>query len=334
MLVNRNATLLALCGVLLVGASFVLLNGCQRSTTPPSPATQAADENARLREALERTGKTMEELVAQVERQQSREAEKAGDPPVARDLAVARATLTEAQKIAAQAKDSAACAVAVAQLRRVLQGLAAELPAALIVQHADRTLYLIKATVAVGSTQFADASLELIAAYDAANLGRPVELVPAVTGDLENAIKSLKKGDTDATIKTLNDVVTKALDNAALKVLAQAQLETQVAEAALGRGAWPVVSAELAQLESLLSQIVVALPTAEKTETAPAETKQTAPADATSTTPATGATPEAQQTPAAPGQQPAAQSSATQPSAAPVAAPTGAAPPPAATPTR
>jgi len=328
--VNRTPLLLALCGVLLAVAAVVLQGGCQPSPAPSSPAAQAEDENARLREALERTGKTMEELVAQVERQQSREAERAGDPPVARDLAVARATLTEAQKIAAGAKDSATCAAAVAQLRRVLQGIAAELPASLIVQHADRALYLIKATVAVGSTQFADASLELVASYDAANHGRPAELVPAVTGELENAIKTLKRGDTDATIKALNDVVTKALDNAALKALAQAQVEAQSAEAALGRGAWPVVGAELAQLESLLSQIVLAPSPTEKTEAAPTTTGGTDPAAGTTPPPATGAAPEGQ-----PATQPPATTQPTgQQPVAPAAVPVGAAPPPAATPTR
>jgi len=331
MLVNRTPTLLALCGVFLAGVLIACAGGCQRSPVPPSPAAQAADENARLREALERTGKTMEELVTQVERQQSREAERAGDPPVARDLAVARATLTDAQKLAAQANDSATCGAVLARLRRVLQAIAAEVPAAQIVQHADRAVYLIKATTAVASKDFSDASLELVAAYDAANHGRPAELVPAVTSDLEGAIKALKKGDTDGTLKTLNDVIAKALDNAALKVLAQVQVEVAGAEAALARGAWPVVSAELSQLEGLLSQIVVAQPTAAKTETTTPAAQPTAPTTGATpeAQPATGATPAA---PAAEGQQPAAQPAATPPATAP-AAPAGAAKTPPAGPT-
>ena len=327
MLVNRYPALMLLCCALLVGGLFVVLNGCQRSNEPPSAAAQAETENAQLREALERTGKSMEELAAQVEQQQSREAQRAGDPPVVRDLAVARATLTDAQKLAAQAKDAPTCAVVLARLRRVLQGIAAELPAAQIAQHADRAMYSIKATMAVASKDFSEGTLELAAAYDAANHGRPAELVPAVTSDLEGALKTLKKGDPEAALKALNDVIGKTLENAALKVLAQAQVEALGAETALNREAWTVVAAELSQLESLLSQIVVAQPTPAKTETTAPATGTTAPATGTAA-PAEGAAPATQPAPtattapapAAMGQQPAATSAApaatTQPAAA------------------
>jgi len=305
MLVNKTPALLALCGVLLLGGLIALVNGCQRSAET-NPMAQAESENAELRATLERTGKTMEDLATQVERQQSREAEKAGEPPVVRDLAVARATLTDAQKLAAAAKDAQAAAVALARLRRALQRLAAELPASLIVQHADRAMYLIKAATGVGSKDFSDASLEIVAAYDAANHGRPAELVPAVTNDLEGALKALKKGDADGTLKTLNDVIGKALDSAALKVLAQAQTEAQGAENALNRGAWTVVAAELAELEGLLSQIVTAPAAAQKAEAKPT-TPATPPANQGATPPAQGAAPAGQEAPATTPQAPAAQ---------------------------
>ncbi len=311
MLVNRTPALLALCAVFLLAGAAALFVGCQRSPVPPNPAAQAESDNAQLREALESTGKRIEDLATQVERQQSREAEKAGDPPVVRDLAVARAALTEAQKIAAQGKDATAMAASLAQLRRVLQSIAAEVPASVIVQHADRAVYSMRATLAVGSKQFADASIELVAAYDAANHGRPVELVPAVTSDLESALKSLKKGDADGTIKTLASVIARALESPALHVLARAQTEIAGAEAALGREAWPVVGAELAQLESLLSQIVVAQPTPEKAETPAQPTEQQTP-------PTTGAAPAPAQgtTPAGPAPPPAAAPTTGAPAAA------------------
>lgn len=318
-----------LCGALLVGGLFAVLNGCQRSNEPPSAAAQAETENAQLREALERTGKSMEELAAQVEQQQSREAQQAGDPPVVRDLAVARATLTDAQKLAAQAKDAPTCAAVLARLRRVLQSIAAELPAAQIAQHADRAMYSIKASMAVASKDFSEGTLELVAAYDAANHGRPAELVPPVTSDLEGALKTLRKGDPEAALKALNDVIGKSLENAALKVLAQAQVEALGAETALNREAWTVVAAELSQLDSLLSQIVVAQPAATKTETTTPATGTAAPAEgaAPATQPATAAT--TAPAPAATGQQPA----ATQP-AATSAAPAATTQPATATPTR
>jgi len=285
---NKNLAFILLGGVLL-GCLGFWLGGCQR--VPGAPGQTASktdeDENAKLREILERTGQTMEQLIAQVELQQTREAQKLGDPPVVRDLAVARAALAEAQKAAtASAKDTNATAAALSRLRRVLQSIAAELPAALISQYVDRALYRLHAALSVGSSQFAEALQELVAAYDVAHSGRPAELVPAVANELDNAIKALKKKDPSGTVQILNEVLAKTTEHAAVKALAQAQLEAFYAQQALQRGAWAVVAAELAELENVLSEIVAAPPASEKTSAAPAENAAPAEASSSASTPA------------------------------------------------
>lgn len=295
---NKNLVFILLGGILL-GCLGLWLGGCQRVPGAPgqtAPKTEE-DENAKLREILERTGQTMEQLIAQVELQQTREAQKLGDPPVVRDLAVARAALADAQKAAAAAKDANAAAAALSRLRRVLQSIAAELPAALIAQYVDRALYRLNAALSVGSSQFAEALQELVAAYDVAHSGRPAELVPAVANELDSAIKALKKKDPSGALQTLNEVLAKTTEHASVKALAQAQLEAFYAQQALQRGAWAVVAAELAELENLLSEIVVAQPAAEKTSSAsagspaPAEAPSAAPTPASSQAPVPATTP-------------------------------------------
>jgi len=296
------------------------MSGCQRSTGTPGTTAggQQADQNAQVLDEIRRTGQSVEALAEEVKRQRSLEAEKAGDPPVVRDLAVARGALSEAQK-AVEAKNAEACQVAVQRLRRVLQSLAAELPAALIAQYADRALYEVKAQQAIGSKQFVNASLELAAASNIKSNGRPQELVPAVEADLDNARKALEKNDGNAAIQALEGMLKRALDHGSLHTVVNAQAAARGAEEALARQAWPVVSAELAELDTQLGQIV-ATPSA--TSTTPTTTPSTSEATGAAGGPASPTPPTT--TPAA---------GATTPPAA-AAPPAAASPPPASQPVR
>lgn len=292
MLVNRYPALLALCGVFLL-LVLLMVGGCQRSSGLPGQTTAAQDKDAQVLEEIRRTGQSVEALAEQVQRQQSLEAQKTGDPAVVRDLAVARAALAEAQKRTAEASDMAAATAAVARLQRALLAISAELPAAEITQYADRALYRIEAQTSIGSRDFDQAAMELAAAYDAANKGRPAELVPAVARDLESALRALRKGDANSAAQTLRDVVKRATEHPSVAVLGRAQTAARGAQDALAREAWPVASAELAVVESLLTRIVVAPPTPEKKPETAAPAPATAPAAPAATAPATPATPPA-----------------------------------------
>jgi len=283
--------------------------------------------------------------MAEIKRQQSLETAKAGDPPTVRDLAVARAALSAARQ-AAEAKSGESLVNALARLERTTQALAAELPSAVIAQHVDRALYEIRKQDSLASREYMAASLAVLAASEAGVNGRPPALVPDVLSELEAAKSALDSGKPEEAEKNLNAVLAKTTAHPAASAARSAQAAVRGAQEALARQAWPVVVAELEELDGRLTALAGTIapetvaPAKSKPEAAPAASAAppssptapaatAAPAPSASTAPAATAAP-APSTSTAPAAPAAAATTPAAPTApAPSATPT--APPPAAT---
>lgn len=269
----RPAVLLLVLLIILCAA--LLVNGCQRSTATGPAGQPTQDQNAaaleQIRQLQEKTGQDMAWLTEQLKRQQSLQAEQSGNPPLVRDLGAARFYLTQAQT-AATAKDAAALNTAIKPLRRVVNAMAGELPANLIAQRIDRAIYLIRNQQAMGSKELTPAAPELLAASDAAVNGRPAALVPDVLRDIETARTTVGRGGAAEALQTLQGVLDRLENDSMIQVLARAQDAVQGAMNAQARTAWPVVTAELAELDNILTDLskTVAPQTVEKSPEKPA----------------------------------------------------------------
>ncbi|MEI6499475.1 MAG: hypothetical protein WCP21_00450, partial [Armatimonadota bacterium] len=185
-----------------------LVVGCERKTGTEAAgsATSPQDQNAQTLQQLAQSAKennqSLKELVDTVNQQKELEAQRAGEPPLVRDLAAARFFLNDAQK-AADAKNAESLTEALRPLKRALTAMAAELPGTLIAQHIDRATYLIRNQQAIGSRELTTASPELSAASDASVNGRPAAVVPDVLGDIKSAKAAVGKGDAAAALQAL-----------------------------------------------------------------------------------------------------------------------------------
>jgi hypothetical protein len=302
----------------------LLINGCERSAATGPSAQPAQDQSAaaleQIRQLQEKTGQDMAWLTEQVKRQQTMQADQSGNPPLVRDLSAARYYLTLAQT-AARAKDDKGLTAALQPLERVVNAMAAELPATLIAQRVDRAVYLIHNQQGIGSKELTAAAPELLAASDATVNGRPAAVVPDVLKDIEAARTAVGKGSAAEALQTLDGVLGRLDHDSMIGVLGRAQSAVRGALQAQGRTAWPVVVAELEELDNILTELAktVAPQTFEKpaeqgAAEKPAETTPEAgatsavPGAATSALPATSAVP-------APAVAPTVQTPAAQPAA-------------------
>lgn len=278
------AGLLILCVALVNG-------GCKRSSAPTAESEQAQDPNAlvlqQIKQYQEESGRNMAAVMDQLKRQQSLQQSQAGDPALVRDLATARFFLNDAQK-AAEAKNAESMTAALRPLRRVVSGLAADLPGSQIAQHLDRASYLLRNQQAIGSKEFAGASLELLAASDAAVNGRPAATVPDVLKDIEGAKAAADKASPAEALQSVQAALNAIAAHPLAGLLNRAQASVRGAQDALDRQAWPVVAAELSELDGLLTELSKTV----APQATPAATEKPASAAPAEQTPAaTGAAP-------------------------------------------
>lgn len=319
-LARPAAMLLAL---LIILCAALLINGCERSAATGPAGQPAQDQSAaaleQIRQMQEKSGQDMAWLTEQVKRQQTMQADQSGNPPLLRDLAAARFYLTQAQT-AATAKDDKGLTAALKPLKRVVNSMAGELPGNLIAQRLDRAIYLIRNQQAIGSKELTAAAPELLAASDAAVNGRPAAIVPDVLKEIESARTDVGKGAAAEALQTLQGVLDRLEADSMIGTLDRAQASVRGALQAQSRTAWPVVSAELEELDNILTGLsnTVAPQTVEKTSEKAATEKPAAQTPEAGATPATSAMPTPPATQAAP--------EATAPAAG-AAAPAPAAPP-------
>jgi hypothetical protein len=278
---------------LLVLCAMLMASGCKRSAAPVA-GQLPQDPNAlvlqQLKQYQEESGKNMAALMDELKRQQSLETSKAGDPPLVRDLATARFFLADAQR-AAEAKSTESMGPALKILQRVNAGLASDLPGTQIAQHLDRAVYLIRNQQAIGSKEFAGASLELLAASEAAVNGRPAAAVPDVLKDIQAAKAAADSGTPAEALQSAQAALAAIANHPLGSLLNRAQAAVRGAQEALDRQAWPVVTAELAELDGVLrelSKIVEPQTAADEAKAAAQKAAPQAPA-APAATPATPA---------------------------------------------
>jgi hypothetical protein len=286
MLVNRYALLLTLPCLLLLP-----LCGCQRSTGAPGQAAQDEQANqaqvlAEIKSAQEQTARDL----ADMKQRQELEAREQAEPPVVRDLPVARAAADDAVK-AVQSKNAEVAAAALKRLKRALESLAFELPGAIIARGADRALYDVQSQRAIGSKDFVDATLEIESAIGARATSGPAALVPDVLNDLEAAKKAVVAGNADDAIRLLGAIIERAMDLPAAAALSNALAAVRGAEEALQRQAWPVVAAELEEIDIQLAQVGKVVRPAVTTETQPETQTQPSAQPSPSTQPSPTPTP-------------------------------------------
>ncbi|MCD6350957.1 MAG: hypothetical protein J7M26_02460 [Armatimonadetes bacterium] len=201
-----------------------------------------------LRYAQE-TGQTLEQLQQTVARWQASQEEGAKKAAVATDLEVLSSLLAQARK-AGEAKDAKAMRSALRRMNRMARGILAELPGQVIAQRAERALWALSKEPAETDA----AAAAILYAVDAAVNAREPKLVPDVVGDLEAAKAAMGK-DVEAAKTRLLSVEDKCgRDAAALKAY-NTVVALEGAFQALQREAWPVVVAELEEVEILLKDL-------------------------------------------------------------------------------
>jgi hypothetical protein len=285
--------------LLFVAVVLVVLAGCQ---TTPTGTTGATSEEAtvtdrqlellkKITEYIEHSDVKLEALAKEAELRGAREEMASGPPPIARDLAAAQALLSDAME-RAQDKEKATTAAAVRRLSAVVLSMRAELPAAAITQHVERAV----AALREAEPRLHDASAELLVALDTIRRNTAPGLLPDVRDQLELAkshVDNMRPSDAVAVLET---VLQQASDELATQQLARAESGLAGAQAAVEREVWPVVRAELVEVDRLLDTVSKRLPQptpapttseAESTEGAepspPAEGETEAPTEAATT---------------------------------------------------
>jgi len=248
--------------VVAVVLSILVIVGCQpeQQVAPPVPppepqAPQISTEQQQLLEEIlnytKQTGSTLEELAAEAKRREALAQAPSGVAAVDEDLRVAKA-LVAAARSGASNQQAEKTAAALARLEPALQALRAEIPAAVIAQHLERALVAISNLPAQQAVNAASSSL--LAAIDTA-MQAPAPLVPQVVDRIEQAKAEVDDEQLPKAAEQILKILTELQGDATAKLLDTAGGGVHGAQDALQREAWPVLIAELDQLEVMLSQL-------------------------------------------------------------------------------
>ena len=258
--------------VLVVFVCTLIVFGCrpeQRGVTPtaplPPPPVQpqvSTEQQTLLEDILEYTleeileytkdtGSTLEQLAEEARRREQLEQAASGVDAIDDDLRVAQALVAAIAEAAAD-EAAAAAATALERLRPTLTVLRSELPAAAIAQHLERALAAISSLA--GQEAANAASSSLLAAMDTA-MQAPAPLVPEVVEAVEGAKSKVDDNELAEAKEQILEILDKLQGDEAVKLLDSALAGMQGAAQALDREAWPVLVAELDQLEAMLSQL-------------------------------------------------------------------------------
>ncbi len=250
--------------VVAVVLCVLLVVGCQpeQQVAPTGPAQPLEPQTPRisteqeqlLEEILEytkQTGSTLEELAEEARRREALAQAPSGVGAVDEDLRVAKA-LTGVARSGAANKQAEKTDAALRRLVATLRTLRSEIPAAVMAQHLERALIAISnlpATEAVSA-----ASSSLLAAIDTA-MQAPAPLVPEVVDAIEGAKGEVDDEQLQKAAEQILEILDRLSDDASVQLLDSASGSVRGAQDALHRAAWPVLIAELDQLEAMLSQL-------------------------------------------------------------------------------
>jgi len=250
--------------VVAVVLCILVIVGCQPEqqvapTGPPqSPEPQvpriSTEQEQLLEEILEytkQTGSTLEELAEEARRREALAQAPSGVEAVDEDLRVAKALVAAARSGAAN-KQAEKTAAALGRLVATLRALRAEIPAAVIAQHLERALIAISNLPAQQAVSAASSSL--LAAMDTA-MQAPAPLVPEVVDSIERAKGKVDDEQLQKGADQILEILDQLCNDATVELLDTASGSVRGAQDALQRTAWPVLIAELDQLEAMLSQL-------------------------------------------------------------------------------
>ena len=248
--------------VVAVVLCVLLVVGCQpeQQVVPPvqPPELQApgipTEQEQLLEEILEytkQTGSTLEELAEEARRREALAQAPSGVDAVDEDLRVAKALVAAARSGAAN-KQAEETTAALGRLVATLRALRAEIPAAVIAQHLERALIAISNLPAQQAVSAASSSL--LAAIDTA-MQAPAPLVPEVVDSVERAKGKVDDEQLQQGGEQILEILDQLRDDATVELLDTASGSVRGAQDALQRAAWPVLIAELDQLEAMLSQL-------------------------------------------------------------------------------
>lgn len=245
--------LLPLC----VAALLVVLVGCE--TTPTGTAGGSTSHQTisekqlelldRIIKYQERTGVKLEALASEAERRQALAEAAAGPPDVVKDLGAAQSVLSQAAA-AAQVGDEDRTASALGRLSGIVLSMRAELPAAVMCQQVERAMGALQAT----DPRLHEASAALLVALDTGVRNTTPRLVPEVLKDIQLAKGHVDNARPVAAVTVLEAVLRKSSKETVARLLAKAGAGVAGAQDALQREAWPVVQAELIEVDRLLGE--------------------------------------------------------------------------------
>lgn len=232
-------------------AIMLIAAGCQKGEVSPPSAADEAQQRAlsELLKYAQETGQTLDDLRQTLARWRAAEQEKAAISPVRADVAVLSSLLSQATK-AADNHDASACLAVLKRMSRVARNLLAQLPGQQVAVRVERAL----AAMAGEQPDVEQASAAILSALDVAINAREATLVPDVVNDLE-AAKAAISSDASSARTSLLAVVEKCGRD---KVAAWAYYIVEGLDNAFDavqREAWPVVSAELEQVNNLIGRI-------------------------------------------------------------------------------
>lgn len=256
-----RATLRIILLLVVVVTLAVLLAGCRpASQAPASPGMSAPSVHldpqqqrltSEILSYLKERETSLEELREEIRQLRTREEDPGGVKALREDVRVAKALIGAARK-AASAKSGAQTAQALQRLVPALIALRGNLPAARITQELERALQAISTYQAEESINVASRSL--LRATDIA-VKAPPTLAPTLIKEIESAKGQVDKQDLARAGSSILEVLERLGNDESLqsadRVLAGAQGATQ----ALGQEAWPVVTAQLDFIDTLLSSL-------------------------------------------------------------------------------
>jgi len=248
--------------VVAVVLCILVIVGCQpeQQVAPPVqlPEPQAprisTEQQQLLEEILEytkQTGSTLEELAEEARRREALAQAPSGVEAVDEDLRVAKALVAAARSGAAN-KQAEKTTAALGRLAATLRTLRTEIPAAVIAQHLERALIAISNLPARQAVSAASSSL--LAAIDTA-MQAPAPLVPEVVDSIESAKGKVDGEQLQKAAEQVLEILADLWDDATVELLDTASGSVRGAQDALRREAWPVLVAELDQLEAILDEL-------------------------------------------------------------------------------
>jgi len=247
--------------VVIVALAGLVGSSCRPASEvqPPAVAPRAGEEVStadqevlrEIRDYLKESGSTLDALVQEVQRRETLERVPGGIAALGTDVRVAKALVAAARR-AVTAKGVEKTTAALNRLYPALGNLRSQIPAALITQHLERALVAISTSSAEEAVN--QASGYLLKAVDVA-MQAPARIVPDVMQDIERAKASVDNNNLSKGANQILAVLDKLAGHESIEIVEKAIGEAAAAQQAVGREAWPVISAELDQLDRLLAKL-------------------------------------------------------------------------------